>query len=299
MTQSPRISIGMPVYNGESYLAQALDCFLAQTFDDFEILISDNASTDRTGEIAEDYASRDPRVRYFRQDRNIGAGPNHNYLLELSQSPYFKWAAHDDLHEPAYLARCVRVLEENPDVVLAHADSAMIDSQGRPLSYDLFRRRFVDHLGNELVKEPIDVCGSDQPSERFDDVLQRLVWCTAMYGAFRREVAGHATLERSFYGSDKVFLAEMALLGKFHHVKEKLFLKRYHPTMSARMNADERSSFMDTSAPATSPYFMLFKGYLNAALRVGSLDAAQRLRCLKSVARKTATARYWRKDQAA
>ena len=82
MTQSPRISIGMPVYNGESYLAQALDCFLVQTFDDFEILISDNASTDRTGEIAEDYASCDPRVRYFRQDRNIGAGPNHNQIPE-------------------------------------------------------------------------------------------------------------------------------------------------------------------------------------------------------------------------
>lgn len=88
--QALRVSIGLPVYNGEQYLAKALDSLLAQTFTDFEVIISDNASTDRTSEICAAYLERDPRIRYYRNQQNIGAAPNFNRTFELATGMYFK-----------------------------------------------------------------------------------------------------------------------------------------------------------------------------------------------------------------
>ena len=105
----------MPVYNGQNYIVQALDSLLSQTYSDFELIISDNASTDSTQDICKDYASRDARISYVRQVENLGAIPNFNRVFELSRGQYFKWASHDDLCEPTCLERCVEVLEHQPE----------------------------------------------------------------------------------------------------------------------------------------------------------------------------------------
>src|SRR5262249_33791547 len=139
----PKLSIGLPVYNGEKFLAQALDSLLAQSFRDFEIVISDNASNDRTPEICRSYALRDPRVRYVRNQRNLGAVANFNRVFELSTAPLFKWAAHDDVHREAYLESCIRLLDGNPDVVLAHCATEFIDENG-----ELFP--FIQETGSYL-----------------------------------------------------------------------------------------------------------------------------------------------------
>ena len=115
----PRVTIGLPVYNGQNYLVETLESLLAQTYTDFELVISDNASTDRTEAICRQYAAGDARIRYYRNDENIGASANYNRAFELGRGEYFKWAAHDDLLAPTYLERCVEVLDANPDVVLA------------------------------------------------------------------------------------------------------------------------------------------------------------------------------------
>src|SRR4051794_3298661 len=93
----PKLSIGLPVYNGENFLAHAVDSILAQDFRDFELIISDNASTDRTAEICRGYAESDPRVRYVRFETNQGGSRNFCYVFELARGEYFKWAAHDDV----------------------------------------------------------------------------------------------------------------------------------------------------------------------------------------------------------
>src|SRR5262245_51224042 len=133
---SPRLSIGLPVYNGERFLEPALDCLLAQTFEDFEIIIGDNASTDRTPEICESYKRRDLRVRYIRNERNLGAIANFNRVFQLSTAPLFKWAAHDDLYRESYLETCIRLLDENPDAILAHSNTAFIDDNGELFPFD-------------------------------------------------------------------------------------------------------------------------------------------------------------------
>ena len=129
----PRVSIGMPVYNGENFLAEALDSMLAQTFVDFELIISDNASTDRTKAICRDYAARDRRIRYHRVDDNQGATWNFNHTFELARGEYFKWAAHDDLCDPTFVARCVEVLDSDPTVICCHTQTRHIDIHGNIL----------------------------------------------------------------------------------------------------------------------------------------------------------------------
>ena len=93
-----RLTIGLPVYNGEKYIAESLDVLLGQSFADFELIISDNASTDGTGDICLRYDRQDSRVRYFRQPDNVGPGPNHNFVAEKARGELFKWAANDDLY---------------------------------------------------------------------------------------------------------------------------------------------------------------------------------------------------------
>src|ERR1700722_18249656 len=126
----PRLTIGLPVYNGESTIEEALDALLGQTYQDFELIVSDNASTDRTADICRRYAEQDSRIRYVRQAHNIGLVSNHIFLMEQARGELFKWASHDDLYARDLLARCVEALDEDPDVVLAHSWSAMIDGSG-------------------------------------------------------------------------------------------------------------------------------------------------------------------------
>ena len=116
----PRVSIGLPVYNGERWLAEALDSLLAQTYSDFELIISDNGSTDDTQAICEEYAARDRRIRYIRQEINRGLAWNWNCVFEESAGDYFKWAACDDLYHPTFLERCVQILDQYPDVAWCH-----------------------------------------------------------------------------------------------------------------------------------------------------------------------------------
>src|SRR6516165_10634650 len=120
MNSTPLVSVGLFVYNGERFLEETLQSILNQTFTDFELIISDNASTDRTGEIAQAYAKRDGRIRYHRNEKNMGAGWNARRVYELATGKYFRWATVDDLLAPELLRRCVEILESDPGGVLAH-----------------------------------------------------------------------------------------------------------------------------------------------------------------------------------
>lgn len=209
--RSPPLSIGMPVRNGEAYIRGALEALLAQTFTDFVLLIGDNASSDGTEAICREVAGRDRRVRYHRHAENVGASRNFNFLFQTTTGPYFKWAAHDDSCEPAFLQRCIDRLERDPSPVLCHTYTNEIGERGE------LRGRYDDQLS--LL--------ADRPSQRLA-ALFRLEYPSPVWGVMRRDAVARTRLFGGFLGSDWNFLAEMLLLGPIALVPEYLFSVRNH-----------------------------------------------------------------------
>ena len=251
---SPRLSIGLPVYNGGRFLVQALDSLLAQTFRDFELVISDNASTDRTAEICQAYVQRDPRVRYVRNPHNLGSVGNFNRVFEISTAPLFKWASHDDLHHETHVESCVRLLDENPDVVLAHSATAFIDENGEPFPSSPEAGICIDpRTGAHMVPDGPDIGDSPIAVKRFWQVLTRACWGTHQFGVIRRESLQQTRLDQNFPGGDRPMLAELALLGRFQSSPERLFLKRFHPNVSWALNDKELKSSLSTDS---KPYWL-------------------------------------------
>ncbi len=224
---TPRVSVGVPVYNGERYLASALDSLVGQTYEDFELVVCDNASTDRTSEIARSYAAKDKRVRYVRNERNLGAAGNYRRTFELSSAEYFRWAPADDRSAPELLARCVEVLDREPRVVLAYSKTKLIDADGAVIS------EYDDRL--HLVEQ--------QASQRFRALIERLGYCNALYGLMRSNALRRTRLLGSYFASDVVFLAELVLYGAFWEIPEFLFYRRFHPAASSTMTDEERERF--------------------------------------------------------
>ena len=213
------MSIGLPVFNGENYLADAVDSILGQTFEDFELIISDNASTDGTAEIVQSFACRDSRVRYFRNDKNLGAAKNYNRTYELSSGEYFKWAAHDDVLDKHYIAKCVDILDEDDTVVLCHSKTKFIDETGKEF------RDFETILKN---------LSSKRPQARFGDLILIDHWCFHIFGLMRSRILEKTPLLLSYPAHDRILLARLSLMGRIHEIPEFLFYSREHPQRAIR-----------------------------------------------------------------
>lgn len=136
LVNNPMVSIGLPVYNRETLIAETLDCLLAQTFTDFEIIISDNHSTDGTETICRQYAERDSRIRYIRQEKNLGIFGNFRFVKDAAQGKYFMWTASDDLCEPEFIGSMVECLEANPELALVMTDVKTIANTGQVVHVD-------------------------------------------------------------------------------------------------------------------------------------------------------------------
>jgi glycosyltransferase involved in cell wall biosynthesis len=200
------------VYNGERYLAEALDSILSQTFTDFELIISDNASTDNTEKICKEYAAKDPRIHYYRNPTNIGGANNENHTFRLARGKYFRWAADDDVCAPELFAKCVSVLDQDRSIVVCHSIVIEIDAQGN----------YIRTTSRKKAE-------SEKPHARFLDLIFRDHYCEATYGVIRADVLRKTRLQQNYTDSDRTLLAELSLYGKFHEIPEPLFYKRYHP----------------------------------------------------------------------
>jgi glycosyltransferase involved in cell wall biosynthesis len=237
---TPRLSFGMPVYNGERFVAEALDSLLAQTFQDFEIVIADNASTDRTGEICRSYASRDPRIRYFRNDKNIGAAGNHNLVVERSTGEFFMWMAHDDICTSTYVENCLAILEKDPGIVLCYSKTGDIEEHGLALHRDNLHRQL------SVESDRLDT-DSAHAHTRFRDLIRLDHQCEAMYGVVRANVLKGTPVHGNYADADRVLLAELGLYGRFHVIPDYLFLHREHALRSVELHPSrqERTVWMD------------------------------------------------------
>lgn len=262
----PRVSIGLPVRDGERYLEDAIESIRGQTLEDWELLVSDNASTDRTPEICADYAAQDDRIRVARTERNVGAAPNFNRTWHMSRGTYFRWAAHDDFVAPEYLERCVEVLDTDRSVVLCHSKVRVVDSDGQ------FLHDYVQPLR-------ID---SDRPSERFSDLLLVRNNCYEVFGLIRSEVLARTRLMGNYPVGDRVLLVELTLRGKFHEVPMPLFFSREHDGRSVRRLRTqwERAPWFDPrwEGRITFPEWRTFGEYVRA-LNAAPIDARERASC--------------------
>lgn len=225
-----RVSIGLPVYNGERFLKEALDSLLAQTFGDFELIISDNASTDRTEEICREYASKDARIGYYRFQKNFGAARNFNRVFQLSKSDYFKWATADDICAPEHVKKCVEVLDRESAAVLCYPRTTLIDEHGN------VARQYDENLDLRFPSA----------KERFRQFKRRVGLCNVHYGLIRSSLLRQTALMGAYPGSDIVLLAELTLYGQFFEIPDYLFFRRFHPQASSSdPSVEKQQEFYD------------------------------------------------------
>jgi glycosyltransferase involved in cell wall biosynthesis len=217
----PRVSVGMPVYNREKYVAASIEAHLNQTYSDFELIITDNASTDASGEICRAYAARDSRVHYHLNPRNLGAAGNYNRCFELSTGEFFRWTPSDDLVSPNLLQRAVAVLDSDPTVFVAYPKTKLIDAEGN-ITGDFDE-------GLHLMDE--------RPSDRWKGVQRHLRLGNLHYGLNRREKFQKTGLLRNYNGGDFPLIAEMSLYGKFYEIPDAFFYRRMHEEASSAMKS--------------------------------------------------------------
>ena len=263
-TRSPRVSIGLPVYNGGALLARAIESYLEQDYEDLELIISDNASTDDSPEICREAARRDPRVRCFRCATNEGAVANFNRVYRLARGHYFKWAAHDDWCDRSLISHCVEVLETSPEVVLCQSSAHLVlpDGTQEPLE------------SHDLV--------SPDPVERFRHVLWEVGNTYPMFGVARSRALAATPLLTRDVGSDRMFLASLSLLGQLRQIPEVL---QFMGQARAAVRAPRDSSYWapENSNRLTLLSWRLAKGFADVVM-ASDLSAADKSILLGDIA---------------
>ncbi len=274
MSSAPRLSIGLPVYNGDRYLMKSLDALLGQSYEDFELIISDNASSDETSEICRDYESRDPRIRYHRQPCNIGSSPNHNYVVEVARGEFFKWASYDDLYARDLLGRCVETLDEHPGSVLAHSWSASIDEADVVFAAPRYPLATDAATAPERFRSYLSGSGGDD-----------------IYAVIRTNILRRVLPQDSYHHAEHPVVAALCLHGPFIQIPEWLYFRRDHPQQAERACTTMRSrcANMDPrrADPIRHPKARLYAEYLWGyvrAIRRAPLTSAERSECYKYLA---------------
>jgi glycosyltransferase involved in cell wall biosynthesis len=263
----PRVTVGFAVFNGERFIAEAIESILQQDHGELEVLVADNASTDGTREICEAFAARDPRVRVLPSDVNRGLAWNHNRAVKAATGEYFKWAAYDDVYRPSYVSQCVGALTADPGAVLAYTGTVDIDPDGV-----------------ELTRWPVtNRASATAAAERFRDVLLNERQCFPIYGVVRTEVLRRTPLMGAFPSSDQPLLAELALHGRFIEIPEPLFLHREHParSMTAFPRLRDRLAFYDPNRAGhlTLPRWRIAAAFV-AAIGRAPISPAERAKAL-------------------
>jgi glycosyltransferase involved in cell wall biosynthesis len=287
-----RVSIGMPVWNGEAFVAEAIESVLAQTYGDFELLISDNCSTDATAEICQTYMKRDARINYIRQETNIGAAANHNEVFRRSSGRYFKWACHDDVLAPEFIQESVRVLDEDETVVLCSPATVLINEDGSRVCYSPEYHAMMDSYGRKwpITPEKNPQLMSNDPANRFAALLLNTSMCLEIYGLIRRSALEKTRLMPHHVGGDKVVLAELCLMGRFYLLQNSLFYRRCHPGQfsSARSGSYQAKWFSGKKDHIFGQQIRLLTEYSRAVL-AAALVPEQRYRCFSAICRRAVT----------
>lgn len=271
--RSPTVSIGLPVYNGAEYLELALESLLSQSWTDFELIISDNASSDDTPAIATKFVAIDDRVRYLRSDENRGASWNYARVFEQASGEFFLWASHDDLYERTFLESTVAALKADGNAIGCYSSIALIDKDGC-----VFKR--VD------ISPALE---STSPSIRFAASWRDGPPGIIVLALHRRKVLAQTRLLAPFSSSDRVLAGDLAIRGRFIGLRKYLFKYRRHEKQSTGANYPnrrERIAWFDPSKAGRSrfPNWRLFAEYFRMIMRA-NISIIEKIKCLMSLSR--------------
>lgn len=258
VSNQPLVSIGIPVYNGENYISEALDSIVNQTYKNLEIIISDNASIDKTQEICESYQKQDERIKYFRFDENQGAAINFNNTFKVAKGTYFKWASHDDYLDTTYIEKCVDYLEKNPQTHLCHSRKNIVNKKSITI-------KRLDYPGLGINEE--------HGFERFKSFLRAFRYfqddADVVFGLFRSSELAKTQKIANYHSSDFTLTAEIVLLGKLHIIPEYFFYRRFHEKMStvAHQSKVSRAKWFDNKKKKASlmqyfPFLLWFSEFI-------------------------------------
>ncbi len=252
----PLVSIGLPVYNGQDYLSDALESLLAQNYPNLEIIICDNASSDSTEDICRNFTCRDSRLKYERNSENIGASDNFRKVFSLSSGQYFMWAAHDDMWAPSYVTKCVQALQENPTAAIACTDVIFINEHSQTLS----------NWTQSTSKRNLHTHGLDITDAVYE-LISRDGWYS-FYGLMPKNIVLsliNSNMHQGEFGADVLISLDLIFKGGFYRVNERLFYYRLHS------NQGSSSEIKDFNHNYRKPYTELYQNLLKTIERK-SLD---------------------------
>jgi glycosyltransferase involved in cell wall biosynthesis len=288
MPARPAVTIGVPVYNGANYLSDVLGSIARQTFQDYCVIISDNASTDATPEIARRAMAADPRIAYRRNPVNIGGNCNFDKVFEYCTTPYFVWIGHDDMIAPEFLATCLETLESSPDVVQSACRTLYIDPEGKPTPINpatgCYEAPFL------VTPHPVErehLAESDDPVERWKDFFP---WYSrsSIHGLMRTEVVRRTGMLGPRFNGPNLFLCELALRGRFHLSEKPLLLRRFHPSSSEALPMEERVQYVIAGERRIRRRLLEnSRSFVEGILRTETLTLAQKARLIGIVAEHT------------
>ena len=267
----PLVSIGVPAYNAERFIGRALDSLLAQTLSDFEVIISDNASTDETRALCEDYARRDRRIRYVRQTSNIGAPRNWNFVVHEARGEFFKWSSASDYCSPLMLELCVKSMQADLGVVLCYGKTQYVDEEERPI------RVYDREVGFE----------EERPSERFAHICAKMTINNLQCGLFRLDALRRTRLDRLYPSGDLALMAELTLYGRFRMLPEILLFRcESRDTSTAMIAPLERQRVYEPHATRAIK-LILVRRYLDnlASIRRAPISIAEKANAYRRILR--------------
>ena len=218
-----KLTVGMPAYNGEKFIADAIRCVLEQTYEDLVLVISDNASTDRTEEICRQFAAKDARVDYCRHEENLGATANYNFVAQRASTELFKWHSCNDLLSRNMLESCVQRLDRDPNIALVYAQTWLFEN-----SVDDAQRYGEDPQADQ-----------DDALQRFIHVIDHMALNNIMNGVMRLDALKRTAMLREFYFADRTMMAELALRGKVIEDSTSRFYRRMDEDSATQKKSEE------------------------------------------------------------
>jgi len=261
MMSGPLVSVGIPSYNRPKGLRRTLDCITGQTYKNLEIIISDNCSDDPQVEsIIQEFSRRDNRIRYYRQDRNKGAGFNFPFVLEKATGPYFMWAADDDWWDNTYISKCMDVFIKNPDVVLCSTWALLVDADNRVVRQD--------------YHENIDTLGLSRRA-RLKKVIRGVVFNTHFYGLRKTEITRKIDL-KPYYGNDHVLMMQLSYYGSFVILPEVLYSCNISGTGSSPVRILRALGYKSILV-TISPSFSIMKSYFEEIVSTKCLTGYEKV----------------------